>query len=141
MAEAGKKVQSLRKRHEFLALRQAPRFAGQDFVMQGDLVPGSAGDTEAVQAGYTVTKKLGNAVIRNRIKRRLRAALALAVGDANLNANVTVDSNKSEGLGGRVVLIARPGALNQEFASLRGNITKGIDHLLAKGNKANKTNP
>jgi ribonuclease P protein component len=26
--------------------------------------------------GYTVTKKVGNAVVRNRIKRRLRAAVA-----------------------------------------------------------------
>ncbi len=34
---------------------------------------GKAGE-QSVRVGFTVTKKLGNAVIRNRIRRRLRAA-------------------------------------------------------------------
>jgi ribonuclease P protein component len=33
-------------------------------------------DHAFARVGYTVTKKIGNAVVRNRIKRRLRAAVA-----------------------------------------------------------------
>lgn len=32
------------------------------------------GDTDPPRLGFTVTKKVGNAVVRNRTKRRLRAA-------------------------------------------------------------------
>lgn len=34
--------------------------------------------TEAIRFGYTVTKKMGNSVIRSRIKRRLREAVRAA---------------------------------------------------------------
>ena len=34
----------------------------------------SSGLVSSVRVGYTVTKKVGNAVIRNRVKRRFRAA-------------------------------------------------------------------
>ena len=33
------------------------------------------GDGEAPRVGYTVTKKVGNAVVRNRVRRRLREAV------------------------------------------------------------------
>ncbi len=37
-----------------------------------------ADGTRPLRVGYTVTKKVGNAVIRNRVRRRLRAAVVLA---------------------------------------------------------------
>jgi ribonuclease P protein component len=48
-------------------------------VLQASHRPPEPGDTaktgeQSVRVGFTVTKKLGNAVIRNRIRRRLRAA-------------------------------------------------------------------
>ena len=42
-----------------------------DFVLQA--AP-SVFEDDAIHLGFTATKKLGNAVIRNRVKRRLRAA-------------------------------------------------------------------
>jgi ribonuclease P protein component len=40
------------------------------------------GDGGAARVGFTVTKKVGNAVVRNRIRRRLREAVRVyAAGD------------------------------------------------------------
>ncbi|MEO0751027.1 MAG: ribonuclease P protein component [Pseudomonadota bacterium] len=64
-------VSTLKKRGEFLALNRAKRQAMPTMVVQArDRRDG----TPDVRVGYTCSKKLGNAVARNRAKRRLRAA-------------------------------------------------------------------
>jgi len=60
---------------------------------------------KAARFGFTVTKKMGNAVIRNRIKRRLRAAVAQM---APAHAKNSYD----------YVLVSRPKALNCLFSDL-----------------------
>lgn len=65
----------IKKRADFLRARSGPKTGSAAFLLQkrprGD-------DDPVVRFGYTVTKKLGGAVVRNRIKRRLRAAVAEA---------------------------------------------------------------
>ena len=39
------------------------------------------GDAEPPRFGLTVTRKVGNAVVRNRIRRRLKEAVRIAAGD------------------------------------------------------------
>jgi ribonuclease P protein component len=68
----------LQKRRDFLAAARARRWATPGMVVQGrqrapDEAPGE------VRVGYTCSKKVGNAVARNRAKRRLRAAAAEAI--------------------------------------------------------------
>ncbi|MEM8761702.1 MAG: ribonuclease P protein component [Pseudomonadota bacterium] len=85
---------SLKKRRDFLAAARARRHAAPGLVLQarrrtGDATPGHARPGDATskgvasedavasvpfRVGYTCSKKVGNAVARNRAKRRLRAA-------------------------------------------------------------------
>jgi ribonuclease P protein component len=61
----------LKTRAEFLKAASARRQGTPSFLLQGR----DRGDGAArVQVGFTASKKIGNAVTRNRAKRRLRAA-------------------------------------------------------------------
>jgi ribonuclease P protein component len=63
------KVSRLKTRADFLRLARGRKWAAPGLVLQMAQTP--AEGTEA-RAGFTVTKKIGNAVVRNRAKRRLR---------------------------------------------------------------------
>ncbi|WP_299653413.1 ribonuclease P protein component [uncultured Jannaschia sp.] len=59
----------LRKRPQFLALNRAVRVPAESFLLQAR----DRGDGDPViGVGFTCSKKVGNAVARNRAKRRLR---------------------------------------------------------------------
>ncbi len=59
----------LKRRAEFVAASRAPRIARPGFVVQ---VRNRHDDDPRIGVGFTCTKKVGNAVARNRAKRRLR---------------------------------------------------------------------
>lgn len=63
----------LRKRADFLAAARARRQSRPAFTLQARLRKAS-GPGAGVRVGYTCSKKVGNAVARNRAKRRLREA-------------------------------------------------------------------
>lgn len=65
----------LKVRKQFLAVAGGGRKAiASTLVVQGALV--RSPEEGGVKVGFTVTKKTGNSVVRNRIRRRLRAAVA-----------------------------------------------------------------
>lgn len=70
-------------------------------------------DSETMRIGYTVSKKVGNAVVRNRMKRRLRALAAELIPTAGLP-------------GADHVLIGRQSGIERDYALLRTELTKAL---------------
>ena len=82
----------LKKRRDFLAAASGRRFHTERMTVQGRLRgEGTHSDALGLRFGLTVTKKVGNAPERSRIKRRLRAAVQVAAEEhATTDADVVV---------------------------------------------------
>jgi ribonuclease P protein component len=112
-----KTMDRLKKRAEFLAVAGGARASRRGFVLQKrDTDP----PDRAPRVGYTVTKKMGNSPERNRIRRRLRAAIRLA-GAAHAAP------------GTDYVLVGRRAALSQPFELLVSDLISGFDALKRPG--------
>jgi ribonuclease P protein component len=70
----------LKKRRDFLRVASRGRRAARP----GLVLQAAAGDPGALRVGFTVTKKVGNAVVRNRARRRLKEAARLTVARHNV---------------------------------------------------------
>jgi len=68
---------TLKKRAEFLACARARRAHMPGMSVQGRVRP--ADEANGVRVGYTCSKKVGKAVVRNRAKRRLREAARIVL--------------------------------------------------------------
>lgn len=64
------RLSTLTKRADFLRASRAPRVATPGFVLQMRIRKPQEAD--GIRVGFTCSKKVGNAVARNRAKRRLR---------------------------------------------------------------------
>lgn len=65
-------ISVLRQRSEFLKAARAPRQAMTGMVVQARKRGAGEPAETPIRVGYTCSKKVGNAVMRNRAKRRLR---------------------------------------------------------------------
>jgi ribonuclease P protein component len=106
------KVSRLIKRADFLRLARGRKFVAGGLVLQVAKTPEHGGDNE-VRLGFTVTKKIGNAVVRNRAKRRLRE-----VARAVLPLYGTP--------GHDYVLIGRDATLTRPFTSLIDDLKQAL---------------
>jgi ribonuclease P protein component len=64
-----KVFETLAKRADFVAASKAEKFVGNSIIVQARY-----NASENIRVGYTASKKVGNAVARNRAKRRMSAA-------------------------------------------------------------------
>lgn len=91
-----KSPERLRKRAQFLAVRAGDKRRGRLFLLEAlDRKDPSAGP----RVGFTVTKKVGNAAVRNRVRRRLREAVRIAAADDMQPGNDYVVVGRREVLG------------------------------------------
>lgn len=105
----------LTRRSDFLAAANGRRFHNERLSAQGLLRdPASAPDAPfGLRVGFTITKRVGHATERNRIRRRLRAAL-------KASAETLPD------LAADVVLVARRPALHAPFDLLIDDLRRAV---------------
>ena len=100
----------IRKRADFLAANRGLRVARVGFVV---LVKHDGAGVGAMRYGVTVTKKIGGAVVRNRMKRRFRALLRELLPTHGIAA---ADH----------VLIGREGGIERDYGMLRTELAKAL---------------
>jgi ribonuclease P protein component len=102
----------LKRRREFLRVQASGRKA----AMPGLVLQAAARDDDALGVGFTVSKRVGNAVTRNRVRRRLRAAAAeiLPQGAAT---------------GCDYVIIGRAGSVDRPYDALRRDLVAALKRL------------
>ncbi|HEX6001403.1 MAG TPA: ribonuclease P protein component [Hyphomicrobiaceae bacterium] len=135
------KLVTLKRRPEFLGVRAGGRWATPAFVLEGKRRSGAtgapvtaahvAGGSEATggatsaqtpRFGFTVSKKVGGAVERNRIKRRLKAAVRDVLLD---HARADYD----------YVLVARRAALDAAYAALVADLVDAFKRVHARSER------
>ncbi|MBL0935959.1 MAG: ribonuclease P protein component [Rhizobiaceae bacterium] len=97
----------LKKRAQFLAVRRGEKRRGRLFLLEA-LRRDDAGEP---RVGFTVTKKVGNAVVRNRIRRRLKEA-------------VRVHAARDMAPGTDYVIVGRRELLKTPFDELKAELSR-----------------
>jgi len=98
---------------DFLAANAGRRVALPGFVL---LVRPRGDEDPAMRLGLTVSKKVGNAVVRNRMRRRLRALARAILPEAGI-------------AGADHVLIGRAGGIERPFAELDSELRRALAKL------------
>ncbi|MFI4947850.1 MAG: ribonuclease P protein component [Alphaproteobacteria bacterium] len=107
----------LKTRADFLRVAAERRRAVRPgVVLQTAPNPLGVGGVESVRVGFTASRKVGNAVLRNRAKRRLRAAAA----------EILVRDGKK---GTDYVLIARAGTAERPYADLVRDLAAALRQI------------
>ena len=116
-------MERLRQRADFLAAATGSKAPAAAFVLQAR--KRTEGDEGPVRIGFTVTKRTGNAVERNRVRRRLREIVRLAK-TAPLRA------------GYDYVLVGRRAALSLTFARMAEEFDAALRRVHAEHGTATR---
>lgn len=117
-------ISTLTRRADFLAANKGLRVARPGFVLLA-----SPNRGKGKRIGITVTKRIGNAVVRNRMKRRFRA-----LGRELLPELGLPDTDH--------VLIGREGGVERDYALLRTELAAALNRARAgKGDPPRRRSP
>lgn len=109
-------VGRLKRRPEFLRVAAGrQKWAAPGLILQALSQDASPGPP-SLRVGFTASTKIGNAVARNRARRRLRAAAAAVLPRHAAPAH-------------DYVLIARASTLTRPYAELVGDLVAGLQRL------------
>ena len=108
-------ITTLKKRAEFVRIAKT----GKKWVTRSLVVQALESDCQenSIRFGFTATKKIGNAVTRNRVKRRLRV----------LARDILPQIKKTSGID--IVLIGRYTTATQEFSDLQNDLITALKKL------------
>ena len=119
MPDAPFPIEKLRKRPEFLACAQAPSCARGALLVQARP---RQDDRDLVRAGFTATRRIGGAVVRNRAKRRMREAARMLLPQFGRP-------------GFDYVFIARMGATTRPWARLLDDMKSALIRLAPESDR------
>ena len=108
---AARKPDRLTRRQEFVRAAAGGKKAAVGGVVLQAL---SRSDSLPVRLGFTVTKKVGNAVVRNRTRRRLKEAMRLLLRERPVT-------------GADIVLIGRGSTRKRNFIALQADIRRALE--------------
>ena len=112
-SQEAQRLTTIKKRSDFLAANGGKRASTPGFIL---LVRDRRDGDPNMRVGFTVTKKIGGAVIRNRMKRRFRA--------------LAREMMPSKGLpGSDHVMIGRSKGIERDYGSLRADLAGALDRL------------
>ncbi|OJY69638.1 MAG: ribonuclease P protein component [Sphingobium sp. 66-54] len=109
-------------RADYLAANRGQRAPMPGFVL---LVRDRRDGDPAVRLGITVTKKIGGAVIRNRMKRRFRALAKAALPALGIP-------------GADHVLIGREGGIERDYAQLSAELETALKRIAGRREKSTR---
>jgi|CXWK01.1.fsa_nt_gi ribonuclease P protein component len=121
--------ETIKKRRDFLAVRGGEKASSSAFLIEAkrrrtDETAGRE-QTPSARFGFTITKKLGNAVRRNRIRRRLKAAVAALAG--------------THAAGGYdYVIVARNAAFDRPYADLVADLATALKRVHGEGGRKSR---
>ena len=110
------RLATMRRRAEFQRLRGGVRWSGAAFVLEGKPRAADLAAISGPRFGFTITKKIGKAHERNRMRRRLSHALRLVAIPPSLNS-------------WDCVIVARPSAMTLPFDDLVRDFTTALARL------------
>lgn len=105
----------LKRRAEFLQAASAGRKAAVGGVV---LQVRDRHDDKPARLGFTVTKKVGNAVVRNRTRRRLKEAARLLLAEQAVAGHAVTGMD--------LVLIGRDSTRKRRFTTLQADLRKAL---------------
>jgi len=114
--QEAQRLVTIKKRADFVAANGGRRATTPGFIL---LVREREDSDQKMRVGFTVTKKIGGAVIRNRMKRRLRALAREIIPGTGFS-------------GADHVLIGRAKGIERSFGLLRSELIGALEGLRAR---------